>query len=287
MPTNEEIASSYGWSLAVINSSSELKHLFATAKSKHYTTAQFVARLRDTRWYRRHSESWRQMKVLEKADPAEFRQRMNQTHATLRDQAKTMGARLNDRQLAWLSRQAQFFGWNDAEIKDHLSRYVKFWNGRLVGQAGVDAANIRATALANGFSLTDKRTGVWARQIARGGNSVENLQNYIREQTAKSFPSFAKELKAGVDLQEIAAPYTQAMATLWEQLPGEITMFNPTIRRALARRHPKDGTPWAMSTTDFEDMLRKDNRWLQTQNAQDAGMSVVHDLLRQWGMVAS
>lgn len=286
MPTNEEIASSYGWSLAVINSSSDLKHLFAIAKKKHYTTAQFVAALRDTRWYRRHSESWRQMKVLEEADPGEFRQRLHQSGAILRDTARAMGARLTENQLRWLNRQAVFFGWNDAEVKDHLSRYVRFWNGRLIGQAGVDAASIRATALANGFSLTDKRTGAWVREVARGGNSVQNFQNYIREQTAKAFPSFAKELKAGVDLQDIAQPYVQSMATLWEQLPSEITMFNPTIRKALARRNPKDGSPFAMSTTDFEDLLRKDDRWLQTQNAQDAGMSVVHDVLRQMGLVA-
>lgn len=292
MPSREDIAQSYGWELSVINSSSELKRLFnqaAFGPNAPWTNEKFAAELRDTRFFKRHSESWRRAYILEHgADKGEWRKMHHQMWVNLRDVAQQMGAVISSKLMSRIAKIAVYNGWNEGEIRNHIAHYVKFVGGRPFGDAASTTMQLRATALNNGYPASTSQLQTWARQVAAGVSTVDSLQNWMRYQAARDFPTFAAELKAGMDLKDLAAPYTQSMATLWEMNPSEITMRDPTIRRALAGAvDPKTHTRTAMSTTDFEDLLRKNPRALKTQWMQDASTSNVHDLLRLFRQIAA
>jgi hypothetical protein len=288
MPTADEVAQSYGWELAVINSNADLRRLFRLARKHNWTTEKFQAEFRDTAFFKKHSESWRRMYLLEHGvDKGEYREQHHKMWVQLRDVAQQMGARISSGLMSRMAKVALYHGWSEGEIRNNIGKYVGLYQGRLSGDAASTGMQLRATALANGYNAPDKQIRTWARQVATGASTIDSLQNWIRERQAKAFPSFAKELMAGIDLQDLAAPYVQSMAQLWEQNPAEITMFNPYIRQALSRRSPKTGEPWAMSTTDFEDLLRKNPRALNTQWMQDSVMSAGHTLLQQMGFTAA
>jgi len=81
----EEWASLYGWSTAVLNSNPELAKLFRNAIAGKWNQSRFVASLRGTNWYKQHSESVRQATVLAKADPAEYKSRIAAAAAMISD----------------------------------------------------------------------------------------------------------------------------------------------------------------------------------------------------------
>jgi hypothetical protein len=281
--SQEDIAQGYGWELSIINSNSELKSLFRKARSGEWTVEKFQAELRDTHWYRRHSESWRKMYVMQRADPAEYGKQHHQMWVQLRDVAQQMGARISSKLMGRMATFAMRNGWSEGEIRNHIGHYVGLYSGRLFGEAANTGMQLRHAALANGYRASDKQVRTWARQVAVGSSQVESIENWLRLEAAKHFPSFADQLKAGIDLQDLASPYVQSMATLWEQNPAEIDMFNPTIRRAMSRISPETGKPWAMSTAEFEDQLRSDPRWRQTQNAQDKAFALGRSFLSNLG----
>lgn len=281
--TTEDIAQGYGWELSIINSNSDLKRLFRLARQQEWTREKFQAELRDTHWFRSHSEAFRKMYVMERADPAEYNQQHHQMWVQLRDIAQQMGARISSSLMSRIAKSALYHGWTEGEIRNHIGHYVGLYSGRLFGEAATTSTQLRNTALANGYNASDKQVRTWARQVAVGSSTVDSIQNWLRLEAAKHFPSFADQLKAGIDLQDLASPYIQSMATLWEQNPAEITMFNPTIRKAMSRISPETGKPWAMSTAEFEDELRSDPRWRQTQNAQDKMASLTRNFLTNLG----
>lgn len=287
MPSNEEVADGYGWALAVINSSDELKRLFNMAKAHDWSRAKFQSELRDTRWFQTHPAQWRRMEVLRLTDEEEFERQYKATYAKVKDQMKAIGANISYKTLSRMANNTLMFGFSDSELRDKMARYVRFQSGRMVGEAAVNSQALQGTALANGFTFNRNWYTQHLRAIARGDRTVEDVQMAIRAQAARAFSGFAKELNAGMDLADIASPYVNRMAQLWEMNPAQINMLNPDIRRALSNRDPNTGEAAPLSITDFEDQLRQDPRALQTQWMQDASMSTVHDLLGKMGFVAA
>jgi len=287
MPTNEEVASGFGWTVAMINSDPELRRLFNMAKEHNWTRQKFQAEFRDTQWFRRHGETWRRMSTMQKVDPGEWKKQLAATYASVKDQAAALGSDLDFKQLSLMAKHTLLFGYSDAELRDRLSRYVRFQNGRMVGQAGVNVQALRASALANGYTFNDKWYQGHVQAIARGDRSVEDVQTAIRTSAARAFPGFAQELQAGMDLADIASPYVNSMAQLLEINPAQINMLDPKIRSALSARDQKTGAAAPLSITDWERELRKDRRSRGTQWRQDASMSIVHGLLNKMGFVAA
>src|SRR6478609_6811275 len=84
-------AAMFGWSQSVINSNPELKKLFASATKENWTTDHFVAKVRDTQWFKTHSDTYRQALILQKADPATYKQNVSQASAHITSMATQMG----------------------------------------------------------------------------------------------------------------------------------------------------------------------------------------------------
>lgn len=281
-----ELAEQYGWAMSVLRSSHELWSLFNRAVRHQWEGPRFAAELRQTNWFRRHAESWRKAQVLKRVDPGEWKARRDAMYANLRDQAQAMGAHISYKGLSRMSINALQYGWTDAQLKNHLADYVKWSSGRLMGEAGTNATALKQTALNNGYKIADSSLDDWARAMARGDRTLQDYQQFIREQTATLYPTFASELKAGMDLKDMAQPYIDTYAQTLEVNPNDVTMFDPLLRKALAQTDPATGKTTTMTMYDFENMLRRTARWGQTKQAQDLSTSVVRDLLKMWGASA-
>lgn len=84
-------------------------------------------------------------------------------------------------------------------------------------------------------------------------------------------------------MADLASPYMQSMGNILEVNPGELDLFNPTIRKALQATDDK-GQPTSKPLWQFENELRKDPRWLKTKNAQDSLLSAGHQVLSDFGL---
>jgi len=76
------------------------------------------------------------------------------------------------------------------------------------------------------------------------------------------------------------------MAQTFELNPGDIDLFDPTIRKSLQASDPTTGKITMKPLWQFEQELKRDRRWLATDNARDTLMSTTRGVLQKWGLVS-
>jgi hypothetical protein len=282
-------AAEYGWSITLMNSDPELKKLFNSAVTNTWEPARFQAELKNTKWFKKHSETARAALIAKTVDPGTWKATIESNSKALKDHAASLGAVLSDKQLAKIVSDTTLLGWNPAQQQDAMAKYVTVATagpnkGQYIGAAGQNAQALRATAENNGYTISDKDLGKWTKAIAAGDSTVDDYQHFMRRQAALSFPSFADELYAGADMKDIANPYINKMAQTLELDPDSINLQDPTISKALASKDPKTGKPTAMAMYDFENSLRSDARWQKTDNAKQAAATTVLGIGRIMGL---
>jgi hypothetical protein len=234
---------------------------------------------------RPHGATYRQNLAQKTSDPATYNVRLSQTLAALTDQAHKMGANLTTSQLKTLADHALLSGYTDSQIQNSLSSYVTMNNGQYYGEANTNALNLQQMAWRNGIKMSDASLQNWVHQIAAGNSTAQDFQTYARNQAATLAPGLAGELKSGQDLYDLASPYIQSMASTLELNPAQLDLFDPKIRGAL-NMTGADGKATTQTLGDFENSLRHDPRYLQTQGAQNSFSATAHSILSSFGFAS-
>lgn len=280
-----ELAETYGMSVAFFNSVPELKRLLGTAVKKQWDGTLFQAHLKNTKWWKTTSSTNRQAQVMAKQDPATYKANMQASRVVAEQMAVKTGAILSKANVDKLARNIVHYGWDDAQIQNFLGQYVKFNKDKVLGgQAGAVYQQLRGVAYANGVSLSEESIKTSAAYVVRGVSSMEKEQSAIRATAASAYPAFAPQILAGMNMDDVAQPYVQAMAREMEIPDTDINLFNPKIREAL-NRADKDGKPAPMSLTDFQTALRDTPEWRRTTGAQNATFNVGKQVLSDWGLI--
>jgi len=283
---SEDWKDGYGWGQAVINSDSELKALFQKARSNKWTGDKFNIELRKTKWYLGHTEAWRQNEALRLTDPTTYKANFNNAQTALRKLAAQMGANPSQETLDKLTRRSMNLGWDAATQAEKLSQYIGFagkgTDRSLTGAAGQTEDNLRQTAAANGVKVSDGWILNQARSIIAGTSTEDDAIGWIRNQAASAFPAWADEIRNGQNVMDLAGSYMNSMSNLLE-IPGEsFGLDDPTLRRAL-QAQTVDGKPSVKPLWQFERDLRKDSRWLKTNNARSTLSDTITGVLGDFG----
>lgn len=293
-----EYAAQYGWSLAILRSSPELSKLFDRAISGGYNQARFVAELRNTAWYRQHSESVRQALVLQKADPTEYKARIQQYAAQIADQYYAMtGRRMSGPTAAHLGQQAFQLGMNDAQMQDIVRNTVNsatLMKGGIGGTLGEAERQLRQASEDYGIDLSDTYIKNALNNIAWQNTDATAEIGKLRQMAKSRYPAFAAQIDDGVTVKDIAEPYRQLMAKTLEISDQSIRINDRAIQTALtyAPKSAKEGAnnsgnkptaPTGMPLWQFEQQLKNDPRWNKTKGAQDAVMAAGRQVLTDLG----
>lgn len=263
-----EIEQEYGLSYAMFKAFPGLMNLLHQAVANHWSPAKFQVEFRNTDFYKKHSATWRQMTALKYTDPTSYQQRLDDSLSAVRDLAGQYGVDLTHHGMHRLAERALLLGWDAGQIRDVLANHVvPTGHGHYEGQLAPIEESLRNTALRNGVQLEKEQLQHWMRAIVRGNASQDQYQNHIREIAAQTYSAYGEQIKGGVDLADIAAPYIQTMASTLELNPASIDLYDKTIRRALSHKNDK-GEPVPLSISDFEDHLRADRRWQYTDQAK-------------------
>jgi hypothetical protein len=284
--TMKKLAEDYGYQLAFFKSNAELYRVFQKAVDGGWDGERFKAAVLQTQWYKKTSETARAAQQLKYTDPATYNSRVAQQRAALGAMAYQIGAPIPGATMQRLAEQAVQYGWSSDQMRQQVGRYTKV-GPDMHGGAAQTAQAIKQTAYRNGVNVTDSFVNDWVRRVALGTANIEDAQQQIRSHYGKTIaPGFAKELDSGMDLADIASPYMQTMAKTLELNPASIDLFDPTIRKALAGAPGPDGkaTPAAVPLWQFETSLRKDPRWMQTNNARDSVDQATRSLSQMFGL---
>lgn len=277
----------YGFAYTFFKSDAELWKLLNHAVNGGWDVTRFQAELKDTKWYKQHSDIWRQMTALQYSDPKTFQERLGNMRTQIQNLAGQWGADLSSKELDTYTHRALLLGWSPDQILDHIAKDVRpgkdeHYGGQL---SGIEA-NLRALAQANGVAINDKMLQGWMQAIVRGDSDPKEFETYIRDIASKTFGAYGKQIKAGMNMQDLAAPYIQSMANILELNPNDIDLTDRTIRSALSQKDPKTGEPTTMSITDFEDSLRSDKRYQYTDQAKTQMKAYAIALGKSWGVLS-
>lgn len=274
----QKFAEDYGFAYAFLKSSPEIYKLFKNAVATNMAPAAFVSKLQETEWYRKHSESWRKYQLLKGSDPATLAQRKSQLISQLRDSAAEMGSLPSADILSRIADNALMFEWNDAQLRDVLSGYVRSTHGVFSGAAQDTSQQLHQIAWKNGLKFSPATYESWAQKVAGGSENLQHIQALIRNQAKTLAPAYADALDNGQDLFDVASPYIQAKARILEKNPADIDLFDNDIRQALSGKDTQ-GKPASQSLWQFEQSMRARPEWTKTKNAQDSLNAAAHRVI--------
>ena len=279
----QELAQQYGYAYSMFQAIPELKNLFNQAVAGQWDATRFQAALLNTSWYKQHSASQRAWIAEGYTDPSTQKAQLNSQIASVQAMAAKFGANLSTAQLRMLATDYLANGWNSDNLQRAMSGYIKYdANGALGGSSGDDEMTLRSLASENGVNISNNWILSVAQHIANDATSIEDAEGYIRQQAEKLFPSYSKEIAAGQNMSDLAAPYVQDYEKILEVGPGQTNLFDPTMVKALQYKD-NTGQNTTMPLWQFDQTLRNDPRWGKTQNAQDTTMGVGRQILQSFG----
>lgn len=279
-----ELAETYGMSYAFFKSQPELMKYLKGAVAGQWTPEKFQAEIRNSKWWKKNSETARQAQVLEKTDPATYKAQMEAARVAAKRMAVEAGAILSDKNVEKLAKNMVWFGWNEQQAQNFVGQYIKFGkDNTLDGMAGQAAAQIKSEAYKNGVSVTEQSVLNNAQYLIRGLTSMEKVQASIREQSIGLYPAFADQIKAGASIQDIAQPYIQVLSQELGTPDTDVSVFSPKIKQAL-NRVGADGQPAPMDLNAFTQLVRNDPGWRRTPTAAEKTMNVGRQVLADMGL---
>lgn len=283
--SKDELAETYGYSVAFFNSVPELKRLLGQAVSQQWDAELFTAKLKNTKWWKTTSDSNRKAQSMAKMDPATYKAQLAANRAAVDQLSVKMGAILSGKAKDKLAKNILHYGWNEAQVQNFLGQFIDFNDKHVLGgMAGQAYQQLKTLAYDNGVSLTDQALKNSAAYVVSGVSNMEKEAASIRGLAMGAYPAYADQIEAGQSMKDIAAPYVQAYASTLEVPDTDVDMFNPKIKAAL-NQADQNGQPSPMSMTDFTNMLRSTTGWRQTKNAQDSVMGIGRQVLRDMGLV--
>jgi hypothetical protein len=279
----QELAQEYGYAYSMLNAIPELKTLFNQAVAGQWDATRFQAALLSTKWYQDHSAAQRAWIAEGYTDPSTQQAQLSAQAQEVQLAASKLGANITSTDAIHLAAAYLADGWNADQLQKALTQYINFdANGALGGTSGDDEMTLRQLAADNGVAISNS----WILNVAQGisneTTSLEDAEGYVRQQAEKLYPNYANLIKAGQNLSDLAAPYAADYQKILEVGPGQTSLFDSTMTKALQYKDPT-GQNTTMPLWQFDQTLRNDPRWLKTQNAQDSTMATAHGILQDFG----
>lgn len=277
-----------GFGSYLVNAYPELKKKFADAIKEQWTSDRFIGEIRGTSWYRDRAASVRAYDADRLNDPATYSRKVHDYQQSILTLANSLGVSLDSKRLDQLAKTAYKFNMSPGE-NGELHRmvaaefnYKPGTTGR--GQAADTMNRVRELAAAYGISQSSKTFGATVERILKGEDSIEGVKNLYREKAKRLYSQFSREIDAGQTVDEIIEPYRQMAAKVYEINPEDIFLTDPMIQKGVSYRGSTNHEPRALALWEYEEQLKRDPRWLKTNNARESMMSIGHQLLQQFGL---
>lgn len=284
LATNDE---TYGLIDSFISQDPELGDLYSKAVAGSWSQDQFISQLQQTQWWQKNSESARNMLTQKSTDPSGFQRQVNDKASLIGQLAVKLGAHISDNGIQNMAQTALMLNQTDEQITSTISQYLHMsqqgWYG---GYAGQVELGLKAYAQDMGIPLSDSTVQNAVTKIVAGSDTLQAQRAFIQTQAEAAFPAYQKDIAQGMTVGQIAKPYAFSMSKLWEQSPNSIDLYNPTLRGALQYKD-QAGAPAVRQVYDFETDLRKDPKWLKTNNAREGMLSSAASVLSNMGLVAA
>jgi hypothetical protein len=276
----------------------DLRTLFDEAIRKGWDEGTFLSELKKTDWWKdpKKGVSWRQAFELEfNNPPGVWQESLSKAKQKIRDMADDLyNIQISEDVLDKIARRFYYQGWNTDE------RGLKVW---LAGQFGQQLTG--GTELTPGGALLDvertlsdavreyglTRDADWASRTAQqilnpdSNYDEDDAWNELIAEAESKYPVFAGRLSKDRSVRDLASGYIGELSQMLElRDPSSVDLNDPLLKRAFTSLDEKN-QPRLMPLWEFNQQIKKDERWQLTNNALNTYSSIGSDLARMMGFV--
>ena len=197
--------------------------------------------------------------------------------AALEASARTRGLNIDDATLTRLAEISRYEDFTDIEIENSLRSESRIDISQdLTGTAGTFQAELETWSAKNGLNIPSDVLSRLVQTGAFGDQGIEDMKQQLRNTYLKgTFPGWEKEIAAGADPYDLAAPYRAQLASTLELNTEDISFDDDLLSQAMQTK---------MTITDLKREARKDPRWDKTENALKTYADAGANLLQMFGL---
>jgi hypothetical protein len=120
--------------------------------------------------------------------------------------------------------------------------------------------------------------------VTAGDLSLEEVEDQMKNFAIGRFPALSRQLEAGIPLVDLVAPYKNTLASMLEIDEGSVSLADSLMERALGSLSD-DGQQSLMPLWEFKQQIRKDPRWLSTDQAVETYNNIGVQIARDFGFI--
>jgi len=294
------------WIITALSTIPELNAVYQKVRnadgSFKYDASTIATMINDTEWYRLNGPTVAQ-KLIDRIKGGEnnYREGVNEYRQIVSKTATELGLDASDpaisSYLSALGENAYLHNWTPSQLEGVITSNTeivkKIKGGLYSAQTSdiVDYANTMGSVVSAGdvTNYTQRLLGLTDKNGVRVRSSVDDIKAEIRKNTATKYGVFADQINAGVSLWDLTSNYRQKVADLLEVDPDTIKWDDPLFKdgKIFQSVDPKDPSKIvARPLWEADKMIRGDERWQYTKNANDQYDKYAFSILQKFGMVA-
>jgi hypothetical protein len=294
------------WIITALSTIPELAAVYQKVRnpdgSFKYDAATIATMINDTEWYRLNGPTVAQ-KLLDRIKGGEnnYREGVNEYRQIVSKTATELGLDASDpmvsNYLAALGENAYLHNWTPQQLEGVITsnpEIVKKIKGGLYSAQTQDVADWAQTmgmnlSAGDRTNFTQRLMGLTDKNGVRVRSSVDDIKSEIRKNTATKYAVFADQINAGVTLWDLTSNYRQKAADLLEVDPDTIRWDDPLFKdgKIFQSVDPKDPSKIiARPLWEAAKMIKADERWQYTKNADETYMNYGKAMLTKFGMVS-
>lgn len=288
----DAVSSEWQWIRNLIAEIPEIEGLFEQAVDDGAFESQtginnFINKVIDSKWWKENGPSAREAFAIRTSDPAAYAEMLDDARVAVRSRANELGAQLDSATIENLANRYVTDGWQqrgylmDKALSDKIGMVGPDGQQRVAGDF---AETLRQVAFNNGLEFDNQYFLSAARSVASGLRSEDQWIRDIREEAASYWPVYGDQIRAGLDVRSLASGYINVMARTLEIDPSSIALDDPYIRKATTMLDDS-GNPRAQSLWEFQQDLRNDPRWMNTNQAVKKVTDTGAEVLRRFGIL--
>lgn len=282
--TPEQLAAGAGFSVAFFRSDPELWGLLQQAIQRGDTDAgNLEAAIKQSNWWKRHSDAERRAIALQHSDPAQYKRLMDEQRLQIQNIAGNLGGTLSAADLAKLTKLAFHGGWSEGKITSFVVDMTNIEQllssgAEIGGRAGELQDAFGQWAGQFGIKVSDRTLASYAAKVLKGQATPQDFLSFVQKQAKALYPHLSDDIDRGMTLADMAQPFVQTAAVMLEESPDSIQLDSPHVRWAL-----KGDGKTMVSMQDFEERIRRSKEWQTTDNARAAYDSFGRQILQDFG----
>lgn len=282
----DQAQTEYGVTANLINAIPELQSILAQAATDGWSQDKLNATVAQSPWYQQHGQSLRNLIMQQATDPGTYNENLQNAADLVSQTAQQMGRQVDPWQTAY---QYLAQGWTAADLKAHIGANgtgIGNATDGYVGDVAQYESHLKQIAESYGVPYTQQFIDGYVNNIQAGKDTADGFTNVMQARAKAAYPQFAEQIDAGQTMTQIADPYMATYAKTLEVPQTQVNLSDPLIKQALSATDPKTGAMQNVPLWKFEQTLKADPRYDQTDQAKTDAYSTLHQIGKDFGFAS-